>query len=663
MLVDFIVRVDRTGADFQADFNQLRPQGYRPMSLSVYQAGNPLYAVVWVKRANAPDWSAVAGVDGAGYRTAFNNAVAAGFHPVLLSATGAGNSITFAGVFEQGGGVPLTRFNLTSGDVNDPNTIQHWHQQGQANGWIMTSGAVYGDSHTPLYAGIWPGNGNQLTWNAEGIVDDFNQYQARFNAQTSGFARPVFVTLSDYGRYLSIFTDSSWGPNIAFHGITRADLDAALARYGALGYFPMCLQAGGSGGGIRYAVIFVQQDQPLAREWNVTGPDAPAAIDAAAKTLLQTTGMRGMSIAVVNGTRLVCTRGYTWAEPGYPAVLPTTQFRMASCSKTVTALAIEQLIEAGSLHLTDQLQNVLQLIPPPGHAIDAGFAAVKVQELLEHRSGLGGGASDGQVTAMLGTILPVTPWDVARVGATFPLADPNKKMAYSNFGYWLLGLIVAKRRSMNFIDAVQQNMGNPLQVTRMRRSSPLIATSYPDEARYHRLSLWSSDPNGEHRFGLWLGNSVMTTDQPMVPGVYGDRNLWNEDASGGLSASAVDFMRLIAGLNFTGAGAIVSRSSLSAMLQRAIDNIALHNNPQDSRAGYGFDSMGVNGAGRFNGFKGGYLFTSQNYFWFELDGTSVLVNYNGTHPLSAADPIQQIAAATDWSKQPDLFPQFGMPSM
>jgi len=116
-------------------------------------------------------------------------------------------------------------------------------------------------------------------------------------------------------------------------------------------------------------------------------------------------------------------------------------------------------------------------------------------------------------------------------------------------------------------------------------------------------------------------------------------------------------------LNFTGAGAIVSRAGLNAMLQRAIDNVALHNNPQDSRAGYGFDSMGVNGAMRFSGFKGGYLFTSQNYFWFELDGTSVLVNYNGTHPLSAADPIQQIAAATDWYKQQDSFPLFGMPSL
>ena len=59
-------------------------------SLSVYGArGDERYAAVWVKRAGA-DWSAVHGVNAAGYQAAFDNAVAAGFKPVLLAATGPG---------------------------------------------------------------------------------------------------------------------------------------------------------------------------------------------------------------------------------------------------------------------------------------------------------------------------------------------------------------------------------------------------------------------------------------------------------------------------------------------------------------------------------------------------------------------------------------------
>jgi CubicO group peptidase (beta-lactamase class C family) len=69
-------------------------------------------------------------------------------------------------------------------------------------------------------------------------------------------------------------------------------------------------------------------------------------------------------------------------------VLPTTLFRMASVSKTITALAIQQLIENGSIHLTDTLQSILQLAPPPRRSIDAAFAALTLQEIIEFHSGL-----------------------------------------------------------------------------------------------------------------------------------------------------------------------------------------------------------------------------------------------------------------------------------
>ena len=58
--------------------------------------------------------------------------------------------------------------------------------------------------------------------------------------------------------------------------------------------------------------------------------------------------IRGASLAVVSGTRLVYTRGYTLAEPGYPDIQPTTFFRQASVSKMFTAGAIYQLMDEGA---------------------------------------------------------------------------------------------------------------------------------------------------------------------------------------------------------------------------------------------------------------------------------------------------------------------------
>src|SRR5712691_7043572 len=98
--MDFVAYHDRTGADHQNHFDTLYPQGYRMISLSVYQPSNPLYAAVWVRR-DGPDWSAVHGVDAAGYQAAFDNAAGAGFHPIIISAAGSAGAPVLAGVFEQ----------------------------------------------------------------------------------------------------------------------------------------------------------------------------------------------------------------------------------------------------------------------------------------------------------------------------------------------------------------------------------------------------------------------------------------------------------------------------------------------------------------------------------------------------------------------------------
>jgi CubicO group peptidase (beta-lactamase class C family) len=600
-----------------------------------------------------PDWSMVHGANGAGYQTAFNNAVASGFRPSIITATGPANGAVFAGVFEQGAGVPLTRFGLTSGSPTNANTIEHWHREAQNSGWIMISGAIYGSAAQPAYAGIWPENNQRVAWNAEGTQDDSAGYQQRFNAQTSAFARPAFVARSEWGRYLSIFRDDYIGPIVARHEMTFDELNAAFSQYFALGFFPISLQGGGSGAGIRFAAVFAMQDRALPRTFSASGPTAVAAIDDAARALLASTGIRGASVGVTTGRRLVYAQGYALAEPGYPTVLPTTPFRIASVSKTITAVAVEQLVEQNLVTLTDRLQNILQLTPPPGGAIDPGFANITIRELLEHRSGIGGGPSDEEVRATFNTILPVSGGLVARWVAARPLADPTKPVVYSNLGYWLLGLAVAARRGRTFIDALRQTIGIPLGLTTLRVAGPTLGTTFADEAPYHRLSMAS-----ENRPGLGVNRSVMSNDRPLVPIIYGDRNLLNEDASGGLSASAVDQARVLAALSMTTDSPILRATSVTAMLQRAVANLP---NPA-GRAGYGFDGAALT-SGNYTADKGGYLFTSQNMLWLNRAGVSVAVCLNGTSAAQNMESVRAAAAATDWTHTPDLFPSFGMPSL
>jgi len=664
--VDFLVKINRTGAEHQHDFDELRPLGYRPNSLSVHNGtADPRYSVVWVRRAG-PDWSAVHGLDGAGYQAAFDAAVAAGFQPMILSATGWGGQQLFAGVFEQRpGGTPLTRFGLVSGAEDDPATIQHWNREAHRNGWLMTCGAVYGDPGSPRFAGIWPRNLDNVAWNADGIAETADDYQARYDAQVAGFARPAFVTLSDYGAYLSIFRDDVVGPVVARHNLTFDGLNYELSRLDPLGFFPICLQAG-AGGDPRFAVLFALRDRPLAREWRVTGGPIVGmkAVDDAVRAGLQASTIRGASVAVVRGTRLVAARGYTFAEPGYPTVLPQTPFRIASVSKTVTALAVEQLIEQNLLGLDSRLGDVLPLTTPAGGTPDPGFANVTVRELLEHRSGLTHGVSDAQVRQAFagGLTLPVSAAALARYVSGLPLEDATKPVSYNNLGYWLLGQVVAARRGTpTFYDAIRASLLDPLGITRLRLSMPQVWANDRDEARYHRLGQ-TLDAGGQFREGLIIGRSVMQNDQPLVPFLYGDRNLLNEDASGGLSAAATDLARLVAAVNRPTGSAVLSRASVLAMLQRAADHFAAIPAGQEARAGYGFDDMNAGGGG-FRGSKGGYLFTSQNMLWFELDRTSLVICLNGTSNVDVMGPVWTAVQGIDWSHRRDRFPRYGMASL
>jgi hypothetical protein len=358
--VDFVAYHDRTSADHQAHFDDLFPKGYRMTSVSVYGArGDERYAAVWVRR-SGPDWSAVHGVNFAGYQTAFDNAVAAGFKPVLLAATGPANDPVFAGTFEQRPGpVPLTRHGLVRGAESDPATIDHWIAQARTNNWMPTSIAVYGAAPDLRYAAIWVDNPQGICWTMDGLADRAAGYQSRFDAVVPAGGRPVEVAVSPDDRYASIFGDDQIGDWIARHELTSAGYQQVFDQLVPQGFWPVSVQAGGAGGAARFAVVFGKTDQPLALTWQTpTGPVANAAIDDVMRQAMQRHRVRGAALALVRGGRLIYARGYTLAEPGYPTVQPTTSFRQASVSKTIVALAIHRLIQDRKLTLGTRVQDV-----------------------------------------------------------------------------------------------------------------------------------------------------------------------------------------------------------------------------------------------------------------------------------------------------------------
>jgi CubicO group peptidase (beta-lactamase class C family) len=110
-------------------------------------------------------------------------------------------------------------------------------------------------------------------------------------------------------------------------------------------------------------------------------------------------------------------------------------FRIASHSKTFTATAVLQLVEAGRLRLDDP---VVQWVPA---LTGTGLAAVTVRELLGHQGGVIRDGRDNDHWQLLhpfpdeAVLLGIA----AQEGAVF---GRNEHFKYSNIGYSLLGLVI-----------------------------------------------------------------------------------------------------------------------------------------------------------------------------------------------------------------------------
>jgi D-alanyl-D-alanine carboxypeptidase len=109
-----------------------------------------------------------------------------------------------------------------------------------------------------------------------------------------------------------------------------------------------------------------------------------------------------------------------------------TKYRIGSITKTYTAVMVFQLVEAGTLKLSDTLDRFFPQIP--------NAKTITIAHILGHRSGIPDMAPDGSWGMQ-----PRTPDEVvARIAQGQPQFEPDARHQYSNTGYVLLGQIIEK---------------------------------------------------------------------------------------------------------------------------------------------------------------------------------------------------------------------------
>jgi CubicO group peptidase (beta-lactamase class C family) len=113
-------------------------------------------------------------------------------------------------------------------------------------------------------------------------------------------------------------------------------------------------------------------------------PISMDAIDRFVSDHLASGSVPGLAIAITQGDSILCIRGYGMARKGVP-ITANTQFFIASLSKSFTALAVMQLVDAGRLDLDAPVQRYL-----PGFQLSDAEAAARItiRHLLNQTSGL-----------------------------------------------------------------------------------------------------------------------------------------------------------------------------------------------------------------------------------------------------------------------------------
>jgi CubicO group peptidase (beta-lactamase class C family) len=154
-------------------------------------------------------------------------------------------------------------------------------------------------------------------------------------------------------------------------GTARAASQDAAVRADAAG--PMLNSAGGR------------------RLWRVNGAMLPGMqeFDATLMAFMEERDIPCGSLAVARDGRLLLARGYTWGARGVPETTPTSLFRVASVSKTVTAAAVLRLVQDGRLRLDARLTDLLPLAAPatgraPSTALHAAPTALHAPPTMPH---------------------------------------------------------------------------------------------------------------------------------------------------------------------------------------------------------------------------------------------------------------------------------------
>jgi CubicO group peptidase (beta-lactamase class C family)/tetratricopeptide (TPR) repeat protein len=167
--------------------------------------------------------------------------------------------------------------------------------------------------------------------------------------------------------------------------------------------------------------------------------------------------------------------GYSDLENDVPAK-PESAYRLASITKTLTAISVLQLVEAGKIDLDAEVQAYVPNFPKKKWP-------VTVRLLLGHLGGISHYKNydvEGRIKVHKNTS------EALAIFQNFVLvAEPGTKYIYSSYGYNLLGAVIEGASGESYGDYIRKNIFKPLGMANSRMDDPVDLI--PHRVRGYRL--------------------------------------------------------------------------------------------------------------------------------------------------------------------------------
>ncbi|MEV8514623.1 serine hydrolase domain-containing protein [Dactylosporangium sp. NPDC051484] len=183
------------------------------------------------------------------------------------------------------------------------------------------------------------------------------------------------------------------------------------------------------------------------------GEPPVSAIDSYLVQAMDSTALPGMSVVVTHQGEVVYAGGYGHDSAGEP-VTAHTPMRVASVSKSFTAMAVMTLVDDGRISLDEPVARQL----PGFRMADSRSGRITVRQLLNQTSGLSDATIDIREAESASSLAGY----VASLDTGTLAAEPGTRWAYCNANYEVAARLVEVASGARFGDYLRQRVFGPL---------------------------------------------------------------------------------------------------------------------------------------------------------------------------------------------------------